>query len=170
LETGKPSIFSTVARRSIFSKVGGTADHFTRYGSTQWELCTPETYDKLTDLFNLREWDGYREYEDLRREYEDLRYTHNLDANHNNVWHSSEHNDGSVHACKKPTDLLRRIVITSSREGATVLDCFMGSGSTGVACAETNRKFIGIEKDPKTFNAAAQRIDAAEAQIRLCGI
>jgi DNA modification methylase len=111
-----------------------------------------------------------REYEDLRREYEDLRYTHNLDANHNNVWHSSEHNDGSVHACKKPTDLLRRIVITSSREGATVLDCFMGSGSTGVACAETNRKFIGIEKDPKTFNAAAQRIDAAEAQIRLCGI
>lgn len=74
------------------------------------------------------------------------------------------------HQNQKPVDLLIQAIEKSSDENAVVFDGFMGSGSTGVACAETNRKFIGIEKDPKTFNTAAQRIDAAEEQIRLCGI
>lgn len=49
----------------------------------------------------------------------------------------------------------------SSNEGATVLDCFMGSGSTGVACVNTNREFIGIERDEKYFAIAQRRIEAA---------
>ena len=101
-------------------------------------------------------------YESLRQEYESLRYTHNLDPCHNNVWRSSERNDGQQHVCKKPTDLLTRIITTSSKEGDTVLDCFMGSGSTGVACVNTNRNFIGIELDADYFKIAERRI--AEAQ------
>jgi DNA modification methylase len=135
--------------------------------------CFRREYEDLRREYEdlRREYEDLRrEYEDLRREYEDLRYVHNLDARHNNVWHSTERNNGSLHACKKPTDILRRTILTSSKEGATVLDCFMGSGSTGVACAETNRKFIGIEKDPKMFEVAAQRIKAAYAQIRLYGV
>ena len=103
-----------------------------------------------------------QEYESLRQEYESLRYTHNLDPCHNNVWRSSERNDGQQHVCKKPTDLLTRIITTSSKEGDTVLDCFMGSGSTGVACVNTNRNFIGIELDADYFKIAERRI--AEAQ------
>ena len=158
METGKPSTFSIAARRSIFSKVGGVADHFTRYGSTQWELCTPETYARLEELFNLRSWSGYREYEDLRREYEDLRYVHNLDANHNNVWKSAERNNGKQHPTQKPVDLMARIINTSSRENAVVLDLFMGSGSTGVACVNTGRNFIGIELDEHYYEIAERRI------------
>ena len=53
----------------------------------------------------------------------------------------------------------RFLIKTSSNEGDIVLDCFMGSGSTGVACVNTNRKFIGIEKDGKYFDLAYNRIN-----------
>lgn len=52
-------------------------------------------------------------------------------------------------------------------DGGTVMDMFMGSGSTGVACVNTGRKFIGIELDPGYFEAAKQRIEEAQAQARL---
>ena len=48
-----------------------------------------------------------------------------------------------------------------TKEDDIILDCFMGSGSTGVACMNTNRKFIGIELDENYFNIAKQRIEEA---------
>ena len=53
------------------------------------------------------------------------------------------------------------IIKTSSNECDIILDCFMGSGSTGVACMNTNRKFLGIELDNNYFNIAKQRIEEA---------
>lgn len=53
---------------------------------------------------------------------------------------------------------MERLILASSNEGDTVLDFTMGSGTTGVACVNTNRKFIGIEKDPDYFKIAEQRI------------
>jgi len=103
-----------------------------------------------------------REYESLRQEYESLRYTHNLDTNHNNVWRSQERNNGKQHPTQKPLDLMERIVKTSSKEGGIILDPFMGSGSTGVACVNTGRNFIGIEKEENYFNIAKKRIEEAE--------
>jgi site-specific DNA-methyltransferase (adenine-specific) len=164
----KRNTFSIAGRRSIFSKVGGKADHFTRYGSTQWSLPTEETYKELTEKFNLREWHGFREYESLRQEYESLRqeyeslrFKHNLDENHNNVFKFKRDTGKNFHSCQKPIDILSRLMKCSSNEGDTVLDMFMGSGSTGVACVNTNRRFIGIEKDDKYFEIAKQRIDNA---------
>jgi DNA modification methylase len=111
-----------------------------------------------------------REYEDLRREYEDLRYTHNLDANHNNVWKSTEHNNGKQHPTQKPIDLMERIILTSSKAGGVILDPFMGSGSTGVACANTGRNFIGIELDKRYFDIAQERIENARVIKNELGI
>lgn len=65
------------------------------------------------------------------------------------------------HLTPKPVDLLEYIIETSSNENDLVLDCFMGSGSTGVACKNTNRDFIGIELDEKYFNTAKERIERA---------
>ena len=62
------------------------------------------------------------------------------------------------HPTIKPLEIIQNLIINSSQEGDTVLDCFMGSGTTGVACKETNRKFIGIEKDSKYFEIAKRRI------------
>ena len=53
---------------------------------------------------------------------------------------------------------MERLILASSNEGDTVLDFTMGSGTTGVACVNTNRRFIGIEKDPEYFKIAEQRI------------
>ena len=70
--------------------------------------------------------------------------------------------DGNrVHPTQKPVALLEYLIKTYTNEGETVLDNCMGSGSTGVACVNTNRRFIGIEKDDKYFEIAKQRINAA---------
>lgn len=65
---------------------------------------------------------------------------------------------GSLHPTQKPVDLLEYLINTYTQEGETVLDFTMGSGTTGVACKNTNRCFIGIEKDVTYFNIAAGRI------------
>lgn len=148
--------------KTINSRLGHRrAEHCFYWKTTQWDMPTPETYKQLVDTFGIDKWDGFREYESLRQEYESLRYTHNLDTNHNNVWRSQERNNGKQHPTQKPNDLMERIIKTSSNQGDTVLDLFMGSGSTGVACKNLNRNFIGIELDDKYFEIAKQRISEA---------
>jgi site-specific DNA-methyltransferase (adenine-specific) len=71
------------------------------------------------------------------------------------------------HPCPKPIAWMVWAVNRASRMGETVLDPFMGSGTTGVACANLGRKFIGIEREPKYFDIACERISAAYAQGRL---
>ena len=68
---------------------------------------------------------------------------------------------GKLHITQKPLDFVTKLVTNSSKELGAVLDPFMGSGSTGVACANTGRKFIGIELDLNYFNIALDRIEAA---------
>ena len=64
-----------------------------------------------------------------------------------------------IHPTQKPVPLLEWLIKTYSNEGDVVLDSTMGSGSTGVACVNTNRRFIGIEKDEKYFAIAKERIE-----------
>ena len=66
---------------------------------------------------------------------------------------------GALHPTQKPVPLLEYLIRTYTNEGETVLDFTMGSGSTGVACVNTGRNFIGIELDEKYFNIAKERID-----------
>ena len=65
-----------------------------------------------------------------------------------------------LHPTQKPVALLEYLIKTYTLEGETVLDNCMGSGSTGVACKNLNRKFIGIEKDETYFKIAQDRIAA----------
>lgn len=66
---------------------------------------------------------------------------------------------GSIHPTEKPIPLLEYLIRTYTQEGEVVLDNCMGSGSTGVACINTNRKFIGIELDETYFEIAKKRIE-----------
>lgn len=72
---------------------------------------------------------------------------------------NTDKSEGSFHPTQKPVALLEYLIKTYTNEGETVLDNCMGSGSTGVACIGTNRKFIGIEKDEKYFDVAKKRIE-----------
>ena len=66
--------------------------------------------------------------------------------------------DKGLHPTQKPVALLEYLIKTYTNKGDTVLDNCMGSGSTGVACVNTNREFIGMELDEKYFNIAKERI------------
>ena len=72
-----------------------------------------------------------------------------------------------LHPTQKPVPLLEYLIKTYTNESETVLDFTMGSGTTGVACVNTDRKFIGIELDETYFNIAKERIE--DAQIKLGG-
>ena len=69
------------------------------------------------------------------------------------------------HPTQKPIGVMQWVI--SHTEGDLILDPFMGSGTTGVACINMNRKFIGIEKERKYFDVACERIDAAARQGKL---
>lgn len=81
---------------------------------------------------------------------------------------SSSHGSKTfTHPTQKPVDLLEYIIKTYTNEGMTVLDNVMGSGSTGVAAINLKRNFIGIEKEPKFYQFAEQRIMKAKQEILL---
>lgn len=72
----------------------------------------------------------------------------------------------SLHPTQKPVDLIDWLVKTYTNQGDTVLDCFMGSGSTGVACVRNNRNFIGMELEEKYFDIAKNRIENEIQEVK----
>jgi len=128
----------------------------------QWALPTEEKYNQMRDFANKaggdylrREYEDLRrEYEDLRREYEDLRRPFSVtpDVPYTDVWDFPTVGayDGK-HPCEKPLKMIEHIVKVSSKPGATVLDCFAGSGVVGTAARNFGRKAILCEIDSGWF-------------------
>lgn len=85
-----------------------------------------------------------------------------------NVWElPNEKNNTTGHPAVFPVSLVRDHIITWSNDGDTVLDPFMGSGTTGVAARKVNRDFIGIEIDDQYFEIAKERIEGETAQVNI---
>jgi site-specific DNA-methyltransferase (adenine-specific)/modification methylase len=80
---------------------------------------------------------------------------------------TTESAEKNGHPCPKPIGQMKWIVMRASLPLETILDPFMGSGTTGVAAIQLGRKFIGIEREPKYFDIACQRIEQAVAQGQL---
>lgn len=72
-----------------------------------------------------------------------------------------------LHPTEKPVDLHRFYISNSSNENDVVLDPFVGSGSTGIACIEENRKFIGVEIDEQYFKIAEERMKTRYREVNL---
>ena len=107
---------------------------------------------------------GFLPYRELARLNEKYTSTFNLwqgGKSKSNVLEYAKDNDG-YHPTQKPVKLLEDLIQTYSNEGNIVLDFTMGSGSTGVACINTNRNFIGIELDKGYFDIAEKRINEAQ--------
>ena len=73
--------------------------------------------------------------------------------------------DKGLHPTQKPVALMEYLIKTYTDEGDTVLDFVMGSGTTGVACKNLNRNFIGIELDEKYYNIACERIEKCQSKL-----
>ncbi len=91
---------------------------------------------------------------------------HLLRERRGNLWRFPRDQSGP-HPTPKPIGLMERMIVCSTDQGQTVLDPFMGSGSTGAACANLGRRFIGIEINAAYFDIACSRIDAAQRQLRM---
>jgi DNA modification methylase len=174
-------------KKQIIEVIGQRADHCFRWGSSQWDLPTLDTYLELLKLPSLtgfirreyeslrreyeslrREYESLRrEYESLRREYESLRYTFNKPLNISCVWEWEEVNSGKFHPTQKPFSVIEKIINTSSNEDDLVLDCFMGSGTTAIACINTSRNYIGFEKEEKYYQIIQDRIKKHTPQLKL---
>lgn len=100
---------------------------------------------------------NYGQYHNTEPEYSN-EYYHGDILSFPCVFHTSEK---QVHPTQKPVPLLEYLIKTYSNPGEIVLDCCMGSGSTGVAAVDTGRRFIGIEQDSGYFQTAAERIQEA---------
>ena len=174
-------VFKYIGRtkRDIMAQAGDQAlDHFFRFNSMQFGICTEENYLKLIFLFNLLTMPGFRTYQDIRAENDNFLNHHikkikettpavfNLAPGKNhkpNLLHYKKDAD-KYHETQKPVSLLADLIQTYTRPGDSVLDFTMGSGSTGVAAKHTGRKFTGIELNTKFFTIAGERIEAAHKQ------
>ena len=153
----------TVDRKKLLAMFGNAVDNCFRVDSNQFGLCTEETYKALTDKFKLHKKHWYKTYKQLRKDLASAESTYNLpkDAKHrsNVLVHKKDY--GGFHPTQKPVALLEEIIEMFTTKGMIVLDNTMGSGSTGVACVNTGRKFVGIEKDDGYFQTAITRIREA---------
>ena len=84
-------------------------------------------------------------------------------------WQVFQRDADKVHPTQKPVALMEYLIRTYTNAGETVLDFTMGSGTTGVAAANTGRRFIGIERDPDYFTIASARVQKAQADAELKG-
>ena len=103
--------------------------------------------------------DSYGNYTNFRNDNEGKRYP-------KQVLEFPVVERGTVHPTQKPVPLMEYLIRTYTNEGETVLDFTMGSGTTGVACVNTGRKFIGIERDETYFQTAFNRINKAVGALQ----
>ena len=147
------------------------AEHVFYIDTMQFGLCTTKTYQELIDRFGIDKMPGFMEFKEC--ESIDQRYRRVFNLPHGcrftgNVLDFKKDYQG-LHPTQKPVPLLEYLVRTYTNEGDTVLDNCMGSGSTGVACVNTGRKFIGMELDEQYFEIARKRIAEAESAAAKMG-
>jgi len=137
------------------------AEHFFYVNSTQFGLCTEKTYNELTEKYGLDSLDGFMTFDELSVINRAFSRAFNLPAGKkykSNVLEYKKDYTG-LHPAQKPVALIENLVKTYTNEGDTVLDFTFGSGTTGIACQNTGRNFIGIERDDKYFKIAQERIN-----------
>lgn len=152
-----------------YTKATGKKPYMIRhyFQNSQFEIPTQKIWESVYEPLGFDKSYAVlrQEYESLRQEYESLRNVHICDPNHCNIWHVPPVSSANrLHTCQKPVEILERLIRVSSKPGDVVLDCFMGSGSTGVACLSMGREFIGIEKEPGYFKIAETRLTTLQTE------
>ena len=158
-------------KRNVISRIGGRADHTFRSGSSQFSLCTAETYGLLISEFHIDQMQGFRTFDSLQEENAKFGFNRTFNipkgkAFKSNVLKYAKDTDG-FHPTQKPVALIADLIRTYSNEGDTILDNCMGSGTTAVACIKEKRHFIGFELNKDYYDKACQRIDAEKRQLTL---
>ena len=145
------------------------AEHFFYVDSTQFALCTKETYNELIERYHIDKMQGFKTYEEMVAMDAKYQRVFNLPAgkgHKSNILKYAKDTDG-FHPTQKPVALIADLIRTYSNEGDTILDNCMGSGTTAVACIKEKRHFIGFELNKEYYDKACQRIDVVQRQLTL---
>ena len=161
-----------VSTRELKNKYGKDLfSHFKGAGK-QFRLCTRQSYDLLIEDYNLKKMKGFVEWGVLKKL--DESYKENFPPTFNlpegkkhksNIFKYAKDRP-RYHPTQKPVALLEDLIKTYTNPGDTVVDLTMGSGSTGVACVNTNRNFIGMELDKEYFDMANERISKHKKELK----
>jgi site-specific DNA-methyltransferase (adenine-specific) len=155
-------------KKYIIDVIGQRCDHVLRFKSSQFDLCTLETYNDIIKHFKIDEMKGFERFDYLQKIDNEFKVKF---ASTFNLWEGNKYKSNILkykkdytghHPTQKPILLLEDLIKTFSNENDLVVDLTMGSGSTGVACANTNRNFIGIEMDDNYFKIAEERINQSQ--------
>ena len=158
-------------KKKILEQVGQRADHVFRFNSSQFDLCTNETYESLMYFYCIDKMEGFKEYSELQPTDNQFK---NKFASTFNLWEGNKYKSNILkykkdydgyHPTQKPVLLLEDLIKTFSNENDLVVDLTMGSGSTMVACQKTNRNGIGIEMNEEYFNISKKRISQAQQRL-----
>ncbi|EMD3014353.1 site-specific DNA-methyltransferase, partial [Salmonella enterica] len=148
-------------------------EHFLGCDAVQFSLPTRSTYEQLTAAYNLTAMPGFLTHDEMREIHNNWRASRCHRPRVFNLPPGKRHKPNILkyardrekyHPTQKPVALLEDIIQTWSNPGDRVLDFTMGSGSTGVACINTGRRFVGIEKERRYFDIAANRLNNAAGQ------
>lgn len=149
-------------KKEVLEKVGQVADHCFRWGSTQWDLPTKETYNKLIELFHIDKIKEFKQYEELRREYEELRRIFNPKEQYKmDVLRFSQegHKTGKFeHDTVKPEKLTRVLIQTCSKKGQTLVVPFAGSGTECAMGIKEGLDVYGFDIEQNYCEMANKRI------------
>ena len=132
---------------------------------SQFGIPTKETYQSWIDDWQIDKMPEFISYDDLVRINKRYVKIFNLEQGKKSKssvlkYARPSGEEQGYHPTQKPVALLEDLILTYTNEGDTVLDFTMGSGSTGIAAINTNRYFIGVEKDKEIFQTAKQRIES----------
>ena len=157
--------FISKPKTSIMDKIGQKVDHTFRVDSTQFSLCTQETYQELIDIFDIDQMEGFRKYSGLEQVDE---HTKNKMSSTFNLPKGQEYKEdvfnysrvyNKKHPTQKPVALLGDLIKTYTNEGDLVVDLTAGSGSTGVVARYWGRKYILIERKQEYIDIAKKRLN-----------
>lgn len=173
--------FIGLSQKEITKITGSTYNSHYWTDGVQFSRITKKDYDIFERLFDLMKMEGYLPYtqiEEIDTDYKKQYYAE-MDAKYPyifNLWQGAKSKSNvfeyskdkqKFHPTQKPVALLEDLILTFSNHDNVVLDFTMGSGSTGVACVNTGRRFIGMELDPEYFKIAEKRILEAVAQTHI---
>ena len=163
-------------------------NHCWYYDSKQFTILPELNYKQLISEYKINDMDGFIEFKDIKKQKDTIKKIYNpqmtagkpykskagtFNKNYNSIRIENNNHTGerypksilkfksechTIHSTQKPVLLLEYLIKTYSNLNDVVLDFTMGSGSTGVACRNTKRQFIGIEKDKDIYYSAVNRL------------
>ena len=155
------------SRRKIHSRFGHRKlEFFFYYTGSNFGLLSKKLYQDLINEYKIHKWKDFISYKELKSKWNEEAHRTKGKKFDSSIYSKTFNNILSIpketkyfHPTQKPVKLIEKLILMYTNKGDKVLDCFMGSGSTGIAAVKNKREFLGCELDKKYYKIARERIN-----------